>query len=151
MRQDPTEARKEQMYSFVFQDAVLFPWRSVLKNVQLPLEINQSVEKEDARQRALELLKLVGLSGFEKASPNQLSGGMRHRASLARALITSPPLIFMDEPFAALDEITRDRMNIELLRIWDETKASIVFVTHSIEEAVFLSDRVLVLSTNPAR
>jgi len=145
----PTEARKEQMYSFVFQDAVLFPWRSVLKNVQLPLEINKNINTEDARQRAMQLLQLVGLAGFEKASPNQLSGGMRHRASLARALITSPPLIFMDEPFAALDEITRDRMNIELLRIWDETKASIVFVTHSIEEAVFLSDRVLVLSTNP--
>jgi NitT/TauT family transport system ATP-binding protein len=145
----PTEARKNRTYSFVFQDAVLFPWRSVLQNVQLPMEINQKFDKKASRQKATELLKLVGLSGFEEASPNQLSGGMRHRVALARALMTSPPLIFMDEPFAALDEITRDRMNLELLRIWSETKSSIVFVTHSIEEAVFLSDRVIVLSTHP--
>jgi NitT/TauT family transport system ATP-binding protein len=145
----PTEARKNRMYSFVFQDAVLFPWRSVIQNVQLPMEINQKFDKKASHQKATELLKLVGLSGFEEASPNQLSGGMRHRVALARALMSSPPLIFMDEPFAALDEITRDRMNLELLRIWSETKSSIVFVTHSIEEAVFLSDRVIVLSTRP--
>ncbi len=145
----PTDARKNRMYSFVFQDAVLFPWRSVIRNVQLPMEIGQKVDKKAARQKAQLLLELVGLSGFEEAAPNQLSGGMKHRAALARALVTSPPLIFMDEPFAALDEITRDRMNIELLRIWSETKASVVFVTHSIEEAVFLSDRVIVLSTRP--
>ena len=153
----PGEARKQQKYSFVFQDAVLFPWRSVIRNVQLPLEINKgandrkaaSRSRRDARRRAAEMLSLVGLQGFEEASPNQLSGGMRHRVALARALIMSPPLIFMDEPFAALDEITRDRMNIETLRIWSETKASILFVTHSIEEAVFLSDRVLVFSTHP--
>ncbi|MEN6436096.1 MAG: ABC transporter ATP-binding protein [Anaerolineaceae bacterium] len=145
----PTEARKNRMYSFVFQDAVLFPWRSVIQNVQLPMEINQKFDKKASHKKATELLKLVGLSGFEEASPNQLSGGMRHRVALARALMSSPPLIFMDEPFAALDEITRDRMNLELLRIWSETKSSIVFVTHSIEEAVFLSDRVIVLSTRP--
>lgn len=145
----PTEARKNRLYSFVFQDAVLFPWRSVIQNVQLPMEINQKFDKKASHQKATELLKLVGLSGFEEASPNQLSGGMRHRVALARALMSSPPLIFMDEPFAALDEITRDRMNLELLRIWSETKSSIVFVTHSIEEAVFLSDRVIVLSTRP--
>lgn len=151
----PGEARKQQKYSFVFQDAVLFPWRSVIRNVQLPLEINktandrEAASRRDARRRAAEMLSLVGLQGFEEASPNQLSGGMRHRVALARALIMSPPLIFMDEPFAALDEITRDRMNIETLRIWSETKASILFVTHSIEEAVFLSDRVLVFSTHP--
>lgn len=171
----PGEARKQQKYSFVFQDAVLFPWRSVIRNVQLPLEINRAgsdwkdasrkdgrpkaaasgassrtaTSRKDARRRAAEMLSLVGLKGFEEASPNQLSGGMRHRVALARALIMSPPLIFMDEPFAALDEITRDKMNIETLRIWSETKASILFVTHSIEEAVFLSDRVLVFSTHP--
>lgn len=147
----PSEARKNHMYSFVFQDAVLFPWRSVIKNVQLPMEINQRGNQQEAEQKARELLQLVGLSGFEEARPMQLSGGMRQRAALARALLTSPPLIFMDEPFAALDEITRDRMNIELLRIWKESAASVVFVTHSIEEAVFLSDRVIVLSTHPGR
>lgn len=146
----PGEARKEQKYSFVFQDAVLFPWRTVLRNVLLPLEMNRaSFDRKEARRRAEEMLALVGLAGFEGASPNQLSGGMRHRVALARALVMSPPLIFMDEPFAALDEITRDKMNIETLRIWSETKASILFVTHSIEEAVFLSDRVLVFSTRP--
>jgi len=156
----PGEARKQQKYSFVFQDAVLFPWRSVIRNVQLPLEINRAAPdrketsrdpatRRTARLKAAEMLSLVGLKGFEEASPNQLSGGMRHRVALARALIMSPPLIFMDEPFAALDEITRDKMNIETLRIWSETKASILFVTHSIEEAVFLSDRVLVFSTHP--
>ena len=146
----PGEARRQQKYSFVFQDAVLFPWRSVIRNVQLPLEINKTAnDRKEARRRAAEMLSLVGLKGFEEASPNQLSGGMRHRVALARALIMSPPLIFMDEPFAALDEITRDKMNIETLRIWSETKASILFVTHSIEEAVFLSDRVLVFSTHP--
>jgi NitT/TauT family transport system ATP-binding protein len=146
----PGEARRQQKYSFVFQDAVLFPWRSVIKNVQLPMEINRtSRDRKEARRRAAEMLALVGLKGFEEASPNQLSGGMRHRVALARALVLSPPLIFMDEPFAALDEITRDKMNLETLRIWSETKASILFVTHSIEEAVFLSDRVLVFSTRP--
>ncbi len=146
----PGEARKRQKYSFVFQDAVLFPWRTVIRNVLLPLEMNRSsFDRKQARRRAAEMLSLVGLAGFEEASPNQLSGGMRHRVALARALVMSPPLIFMDEPFAALDEITRDKMNIETLRIWSETKASILFVTHSIEEAVFLSDRVLVFSTRP--
>ena len=146
----PGEARRQQKYSFVFQDAVLFPWRSAIRNVQLPMEINRSTyEKKTARRRAAEMLTLVGLKGFEEASPGQLSGGMRHRVALARALALSPPLIFMDEPFAALDEITRDKMNLETLRIWSETKASILFVTHSIEEAVFLSDRVLVFSTRP--
>lgn len=146
----PGEARRQQKYSFVFQDAVLFPWRSVIKNVQLPMEINGTGrDRKEARRRAAEMLALVGLKGFEEASPNQLSGGMRHRVALARALVLSPPLIFMDEPFAALDEITRDKMNLETLRIWSETQASILFVTHSIEEAVFLSDRVLVFSTRP--
>ncbi len=146
----PGEARKQQKYSFVFQDAVLFPWRSVIRNVMLPMELNKgSWDRKATRQKAAGMLALVGLSGFEEATPGQLSGGMRHRVALARALVMSPPLIFMDEPFAALDEITRDRMNIETLRIWSETDASILFVTHSIEEAVFLSDRVLVFSTRP--
>jgi NitT/TauT family transport system ATP-binding protein len=146
----PGDARRKLKYSFIFQDAVLFPWRSVLKNVMLPMEIAKDKGSGDeARQKAAAMLELVGLQGFENASPGQLSGGMRHRVALARALVMSPPLIFMDEPFAALDEITRDKMNIETLRIWSETKASILFVTHSIEEAVFLSDRVLVFSTHP--
>ena len=146
----PGEARRQQKYSFVFQDAVLFPWRSVIRNVQLPMEMNaRNLDRKESKRKAAEMLNLVGLKGFEEASPNQLSGGMKHRVALARALVMSPPLIFMDEPFAALDEITRDRMNIETLRIWSETKASILFVTHSIEEAVFLSDRVLVFSTRP--
>lgn len=146
----PGEARRRLKYSFIFQDAVLFPWRSVIRNVMLPMEIAKDKGGSDeARRKAAEMLELVGLKGFENASPGQLSGGMRHRVALARALVMSPPLIFMDEPFAALDEITRDKMNIETLRIWSETKASILFVTHSIEEAVFLSDRVLVFSTHP--
>jgi NitT/TauT family transport system ATP-binding protein len=148
----PGEARKQQKYSFVFQDAVLFPWRSAIRNVQLPMEINKSTyDRKASRRKAAEMLSLVGLKGFEEAAPGQLSGGMRHRVALARALVLSPPLIFMDEPFAALDEITRDKMNLETLRIWSETKASILFVTHSIEEAVFLSDRVLVFSTHPGK
>lgn len=146
---NPAQARQQRMYAFVFQDPVMFPWRNIIKNVELPLEIVDRETRQRFMKRPLDLLKLVGLQGFEKAQPAQLSGGMRHRAAIARALLLGPPVLLMDEPFGALDEITRDRMNMELLRIWSETDAAVLFVTHSIEEAVFLSDRVLVLSTRP--
>ena len=145
----PDEARRERLYAFVFQDAVMFPWRSVIKNVELPLEVIDPSERKQYEGRPAELLRLVGLGGFENAKPGQLSGGMRQRAAIARALLLSPKVLFMDEPFGALDEITRDRMNLELLRIWNETEAAVVFVTHSIEEAVFLSDRILMLTPRP--
>jgi NitT/TauT family transport system ATP-binding protein len=145
----PSEARERRHYSFVFQDAVMLPWRSVLKNVQLPLEIIGKPARDQYEHRPMELLDLVGLKGFENASPDQLSGGMKQRAAIARALLLNPKVLLMDEPFGALDEITRDRMNLELLRIWKATDAAVLFVTHSIDEAVFLADRVLVLSPRP--
>jgi len=145
----PAEARRRQLYAFVFQDPVMFPWRTVQQNIELPLEVAGGAARKTYAGRVEELIQLVGLSGFEKAAPNQLSGGMRHRAALARALLFGPPVLLMDEPFGALDEITRDRMNMELLRIWDNTSAAVLFITHSIEEAVFLSDRILVMSPRP--
>ncbi len=145
----PAMARSQRLYAFVFQDPVMFPWRTVIKNVEMPLEVVGGRTGKERAERAQSLLNLVGLKGFEKATPNQLSGGMRHRAAIARALMLEPPVLLMDEPFGALDEITRDRMNLELLRIWGETRSAVVFVTHSIEEAVFLSDRILVLSPRP--
>jgi len=145
----PAEARRERLYSFVFQDPVMLPWRTVIKNVELPLEIIGNSARKQFGDRPAKLLNLVGLSGFEKASPSQLSGGMKQRAAIARALLLNPKVLLMDEPFGALDEITRDRMNLELLRIWKETDAAVLFVTHSIDEAVFLSDRVVVLSPRP--
>ncbi len=141
-------ARKNAKFGFVFQDPVLLPWRTALENVLLPLEVLNVREKlEDNAQR---LLKLVGLSGFENKYPRELSGGMQQRVAIARALVFDPPILPMDEPFGSLDEITRDRLNIDLLRIWSETKKTIVFVTHAIPEAVFLSNRVIVLSDRPA-
>ena len=147
----PAKARRDRLYSFVFQDAVMLPWRTVIKNVELPLEIIGNPERKAFDDRPGELLDLVGLGGFEEASPNQLSGGMKQRAAIARALLLNPKVLLMDEPFGALDEITRDRMNLELLRIWKETDAAVLFVTHSIDEAVFLADRVLVLSPRPGK
>jgi NitT/TauT family transport system ATP-binding protein len=149
--ESPAEARRKQLYSFVFQDPVMLPWRSVIKNVELPLEILGSPARKEFDDRPAKLLDLVGLQGFEEASPKQLSGGMMQRAAIARSLLLNPAVLLMDEPFGALDEITRDRMNLELLRIWKETDAAVLFVTHSIDEAVFLSDRVLVLSPRPGR
>lgn len=137
-------------YGFVFQAPSLMPWRNVLDNVLFPMEI---LKKNDAaaRRHALELLELVGLSGFLSARPHQLSGGMQQRVALCRALVHRPRLLLMDEPFGALDELTRMEMNDLLLRIRDETKASVLFVTHSISEAVYLSDKVVVFSKRPAR
>lgn len=135
---------------FVFQKALLLHWRRVLDNVLLPIEILK-MSKNANRQRAQELLELVGLQGFESSYPKELSGGMQQRVSIARALIHDPKLLLMDEPFGALDAITRERMNLELLRIWQEAKKTILFVTHGINEAVFLSDRVIVLSARPSR
>jgi NitT/TauT family transport system ATP-binding protein len=143
-------ARVNRDYGMVFQAPVLFDWRSVLKNVELPLEIMRMPSAERTA-KAREMLKLVELQKFEKHYPAQLSGGMQQRVAIARALVFRPGLLLMDEPFGALDEITRERMNAELLRIWHETQTTVVFVTHSIPEAVFLSTRVVVMSARPGR
>jgi NitT/TauT family transport system ATP-binding protein len=135
---------------FVFQKALLLNWRRVLDNVLLPIEILK-LDRKKYVPKAMELLALVGLEGFEKSYPNELSGGMQQRVSLARALIHDPKVILMDEPFGALDAITREKMNLELIRIWAESKKTVIFITHEIGEAVFLSDRVVVLSARPSR
>ncbi len=134
----------------VFQTPVLFPWRSVLDNALLPVDV-QKLGRERMRATAMELLKLVGLQGFEHHLPNQLSGGMQQRAALVRALIHDPSVLLMDEPFGALDAMTREQMNLELQRIWMERQKTVVFVTHSVGEAVFLADRVIVMSPRPGR
>ena len=134
----------------VFQTPVLFPWRTVLGNALLPVDV-QGLGRERMRGTAMELLKLVGLEGFENHLPNQLSGGMQQRASLVRALIHDPAVLLMDEPFGALDAMTREQMNLELQRIWMERRKTVVFVTHSVGEAVFLADRVIVMSPRPGR
>jgi NitT/TauT family transport system ATP-binding protein len=141
---------QQQPLGFVFQDANLLPWRNVMGNVVLPLELT-GVAKKERIERAQEVLELVGLSKFTKAHPKELSGGMRMRVSIARALVTAPHLLLMDEPFGALDEITRQRLNHELLRIKEATGATVVFVTHNVFEGVFLSDRIAVMSAQPGR
>jgi NitT/TauT family transport system ATP-binding protein len=134
---------------FVFQDPVLLPWRSVLDNVLLPSQLLRL--DGDFRARARDLLATLGLAGFEARYPRELSGGMRQRVAIARALLLDPEVILMDEPFGALDAITRERMGLELLRIWQGSRKTIVFVTHSIPEAVFLSDRVVTMTARPGR
>jgi NitT/TauT family transport system ATP-binding protein len=144
------EARQQQKYGMAFQQAALFDWRTVRRNVELPLEL-QGWDKPKRAARAMELLEMVQLADFAEHRPWELSGGMQQRVAIARSLAVDPPLLLMDEPFGALDEMTRERMQNELLRIRKETGKSIIFVTHSIPEAVYLSDRVVVMSPRPGR
>jgi NitT/TauT family transport system ATP-binding protein len=143
-------ARLDRDYGIVFQAPVLYDWRNVAKNISLPLEM-LGWDRGKRNARVDEMLAMVELTGFEKHHPWQLSGGMQQRVSIARALSFSPALLLMDEPFGALDEMTRERLNLELLRIWAETGSTVIFVTHSISEAVFLSTRVVVMSPRPGR
>lgn len=157
-KETPNEARKHKALGYVFQNPVLFGWRTVLDNVLLPAEIfseqrtdNGGPDRKDWLKVAQEMIEFVGLKGFEKAYPSQLSGGMQSRVAIARALSYHPDILLMDEPFGDLDEMTRDHMNSELLALWEEKRSTIVFVTHSIHEAIYLSDRVVVLSQRPCR
>jgi len=146
----PIQRRKEGYLGFVFQKPVLLPWRRLEENVRLPLEIldNRDYSSDD---RVAKVLDLLGLSGFQGAYPRQLSGGMQQRAALARVFLYEPALLLMDEPFGAVDEITRSRLNFKLLKVWEEYHSTILFVTHSIEEAILLSDRVVVFSPRPGK
>ena len=144
------QARADREYGIAFQTAGLFEWRSVQQNIELPLQL-MGWSKRERRQRAREMLTLVKLEEFGGHYPSELSGGMQQRVAIARALSFQPSILFMDEPFGALDEMTREHMQTELLRIWDETHTTVVFVTHSIPEAVFLSERVVVMSPRPGR
>jgi len=146
----PGEARQDRAYGYVFQAPALYPWRTVRQNVILPLEI-MGLSREEREARAGRYLELVNLAGFENKYPWQLSGGMQQRVSIARALSVEPELLLMDEPFGALDEITRDHLNQQLLELWRKTGKTVVFVTHSIPEAVFLSSRIVVMSPRPGQ
>ena len=146
----PEEARLNRAYGYVFQAAALYPWRTIAKNIALPLEI-MGLSRAEQKSRIEKNLELVNLTGFEKKYPWQLSGGMQQRASIARALAVEPDLLLMDEPFGALDEIVRDHLNEQLLQLWAKTNKTVVFVTHSIPEAVFLSSKIVVLCPRPGR
>ena len=146
----PSEARARRAYGYVFQAPALYPWRSVARNIALPLEI-MGFARSEREARVAKGLELVNLSGFGNKYPFQLSGGMQQRASIARALSFDPDLLLMDEPFGALDEIVRDMLNQQLLRLWEVTGKTVLFVTHSIPEAVFLSTRIVVMSPRPGR
>ena len=140
----------EPRIGMVFQDSTLMPWRSVRENITLPLEL-EGIEEKEAQKKTQDLIDLVGLVGFEDSLPRDLSGGMAHRVALARSLVHDPDILLLDEPFASLDALTRERMGIELLRIWQARQKTVIMVTHSISEALFLADRVLVLTQRPGR
>ncbi|WP_067224717.1 ABC transporter ATP-binding protein [Stappia indica] len=146
----PSQARAKRAYGYVFQAAALYPWRTIADNIALPLEI-MGFAKGEREERIRRNMELVNLAGFERKYPWQLSGGMQQRASIARALSFDPDLLLMDEPFGALDEIVRDHLNEQLLKLWAKTRKTVVFVTHSIPEAVFLSTKIVVLCPRPGR